>query len=667
MEIFFTQSMFWGPIRIVLFILFCYYINRLIVKEAAYKNGLDYFIINYTLTISSIILIIFFLTQINGFDVVFLFIIISVIALLTFLDLKKKHSLKNQFKIIKRRFIIYTIKKFEKGDTFISKKNIKKKHKRHNVNSLKANTTKTNWQIGIAIFIALLSVISIYFFFLFDTYTLSDTWYSDLATIKDITEQNWFFHPYTMMGEFAIINFYSKITGISDAIALTSFAVLESTLLAVVLFWFVNKITNSTIIAGLISALTFILLFSFLPLNLNLITQPKSIFLGLTILLPFIAYAFKPPLMTSNSAKYAFFTLLTLLAIGLVDLFLFLFLVPIIITIALAFNWRIFKKQSVILLKSYVTALILLFLVHYIAAEIRNYNLLTFIFTNLFSFKNYTYSPQLILPLNELIQFYTWLTLAFLGLSLFLWKIKKRNFKLITMLFVFLFTVFNLHQLKLSFIDQDPLNQVLSVLIPILFGLVSFTVLKLIKPITDKFKLNLAIKTTLTLLIFSTIAITLERDSLVEYPKKNKLNEQILSVYDKMFRELLPYSFAVVNNEKNARMGESSHYFINYSFFNLDYLGLDENYQKYRKDEQYLKENPNFVLPKSVFVFVYDKSAISDVKNEIDIAKQEKVLQTIAALKKRGRKVELFFNKPSLKVYQIINEPKASKISDLLF
>jgi hypothetical protein len=41
--------------------------------------------------------------------------------------------------------------------------------------------------------------------------------------------------------ELAVVNFYGKITDVSPEIALQVIAILESTLLAIIIFWVINK------------------------------------------------------------------------------------------------------------------------------------------------------------------------------------------------------------------------------------------------------------------------------------------------------------------------------------------------------------------------------------------------------------------------------------------
>ncbi|HRZ32511.1 MAG TPA: hypothetical protein P5335_08490, partial [Flavobacterium sp.] len=78
-------------------------------------------------------------------------------------------------------------------------------------------------------------------------------------------------------------------------------------------------------------------------------------------------------------------------------------------------------------------------------------------------------------------------------------------------------------------------------------------------------------------------------------------------------------------------------------------------------------DNPQYVIPKSVLVFVYHDNKetnnyFSD-QNELEPL----LLDQIKTLKKRGRKISKFYESPYIDVYEIVNEPKSSKIDDLIY
>lgn len=95
---------------------------------------------------------------------------------------------------------------------------------------------------------------------------------------------------------------------------------------------------------------------------------------------------------------------------------------------------------------------------------------------------------------------------------------------------------------------------------------------------------------------------------------------------------------------------------MNYSFFLKDYLKQDAIYFKYKQHPLFFKNYPQYVIPKSVLLFVFNKESVS-----------KQLITKLNVLKKRGRTVQLFYKNENFKVYEIVNEPKSSKISDLIF
>lgn len=670
MDIFYTPSMLLGPIRILLFILFIYAINIAIIRRRSKRRGVDYFMIRFSLFIGVLIIASMFLIQINSYDLFVILVFFMLIVLFTFLNINVKQSLISQLKKIQRRFIIYTIRTFENGGRFLSKKNFKKRETARfdlNINNPERDLTKNqlNWQVIIAISLGVLAFGSRYYFFYFDTYLLSDIWYNDLANLKDIAKSHWFFHQGTMMGQFSVINFYSEITGITDAVALTSFGLIESTLLTISLFWSVNKFTKTKIIPGLIAALSFIFFYAFLPLNINLITQPKSIFFGFIMVLPIIVYSFNPESLSLNTKKY--FTLLFIFILGItfINLFLAVIILPIVLFIAIIFNYRRYKNIMIRLLAAYGLAVGCCFSILLIAAFVQQKDLSIFLNSNFYSYDSYTYSPQLILPINKLLDIYLYSAFTIFLLALFLWFANRRH-KVPLMVALFICFSFTLPKLNFYLIDIDLLNQVLAICTPILFSLSAYIAYTLFSLFIKRSVVSIPLKVVTSCIVIVAIWYGVGNNALTKYPKKNPINEEIIKVYDKMNNDLLPFSYAVVNNYMNARLGENRHYFLNYSYFAKEYLKRDEIFMRHKNDKAYFKKNPSHVLPKSTFVFIYNEKAVLNTKNGLLLEEQKASLKSINLLKAKGRTVEIYYETPMLVVYEIINNPGSSKITDLL-
>lgn len=307
-----------GPLRITLLLFFLFFLKKLITKKKLGQHGLDYFVPLYVISISVTIGTGFILTQLNAYDLVTTIIIFFLFMTFIFLNLKRKKSILKQLQKIRNRIILYISKNFEDNKHLITRKNFKDTLSKR---STKEQRLKRLWQIAVGGFLGLFAFLSRYYYLQFDTFSFSDLWFVELSYVKDITAQHWFFVSDSMVGEYLIINLYAGLSGISDMIALRSFGLLESALLAIIIYWVVSKITITRRSPGLFAALFFIVLYKFLPLNLDLMTQHKSIFLALTLALPTLIFIIKPKLLKQNLVAYSRWMTYIFCAVLLTNLF----------------------------------------------------------------------------------------------------------------------------------------------------------------------------------------------------------------------------------------------------------------------------------------------------------------------------------------------------------
>ncbi|WP_121665329.1 hypothetical protein [Mesonia aquimarina] len=664
----YISSMFIGPLRIVLFVFFIYVIKQLISFKDSNQRGLDYFIARFVMFISVIMLVSMLLTQLNAFDLLVCLSVLAGFMILVFLNLNSKKNFTHQFLKMRKRLIIYTVRNFEKEKKLVSKYNLKKRIDSTKTEQERLTAIDLKWQIGLAVFIALLCFASRYYFFNFDTFTLSDIWYSDLHKIKDLTNQHWFFHEGSMMGEYLIMNVYGELTGITDTIALASFGLLESSLLAVILFWFTYKLTSKKLVPALIAALSFTLLYPLLPLNINLITQHKSIFFALILGLPAIMYNIKPTSLRKNTSTYLRWMSYLYAAIIFTDLFVALFIVfPFVLLISIL-NLKRNKRYLYRSLLAYLIALSFTFLIHLIAAWVLNYDLIQFINSNLYNYTSYTYLPQLILPFDQLLNYYQWASLAcvVVAIPLYLKYPKKYNGALAIAIFLSIFL--QAYKIEYLIVDEDLLNITAAVFIPLLFGISLFLFVGILELFSLNFKWNFSFEAILSTIVICSLFIWIGKAETEKIPfKKNETKEPIMEAYDKLNSKHLPYSYAVVNTQNNSVISEDSHYFINYNYFNKNYIKKDSIYNSFRNVQDYFKRNPDAVLPKSTFVFLYENEASLGKKTKLNPNIQDRAKKNIDILKSKGRRVNVFYQGSLVKVYEIVNVPKQSKIKELLF
>lgn len=107
---------------------------------------------------------------------------------------------------------------------------------------------------------------------------------------------------------------------------------------------------------------------------------------------------------------------------------------------------------------------------------------------------------------------------------------------------------------------------------------------------------------------------------------------------------------------------------MNYDFFLDEYERIDSINHKNKKDPKFLVKNPQYSLSKSVLVFVLNEGG-KDENNIFSLNKHLKssLIDEMNVLRKKGRKINLFYQSDILNVYEIVNDPRESKISDLIF
>jgi len=666
-ELFYTPGLLLGPFRLLLFGVFIYIVNLLLVRRRSARLGLDYFMVRYPLFVSILILTTLLLTQIDSYDLVVIYIILITVSLLVLLDLNLKRPLLRQLDIIRRRSILYVLLRLERGGGVLTRRNILKRS-RQNRSYLHGeqpfDPIVIKWRVVIAVTLAIAAFSSRYYFLSYDSYLLSDIWYSDLYNMKDINREHWFFHSGTMMGNFAIINFYSEITNISDALALSSFGLIENALLAIILFWYTNKLSGSKILPGTVAVLAFIMLPVILPLNIGLMAESKSVFFAFTLLLAYMIYLYRPYTLAVKPQYYFWLSALFCAGIININFFVYIYILPVALLTMTIFHKRVNRKFVLRGWLAYLSVLGLMLSLIFIAGTVSQRDSILFLQSNLFSYNDFTYVPHLIINLDELLIIALFCSVFLAVVYGTIWWIRGRA-KVPFQASLLSGYVFIMAYVKPLFMDGDLLNQCAALMMVITLGQF-FALPAYLKNVQ---KSGFIVPPVVQLLVGCGIVLGLYfwqgTGYLDMYDSSNSDSEGILRVYDQMDQELLPFSYAVVNSSNNARLGEDTHYFLNYSDFVNGYLTQDSIYAANRKDDEFMRENPQAVLPHSVFVFSYLNAEEKSASDEY-LYYQDEVIATIAALRKRGREVKLFFSSQDLTVYQLVNDPKATKIEDLM-
>lgn len=653
-----SSSILVGFIRMILLILFLYYCNNKLVKREG-SHTLIQFIVNEWFKYGSIsLIIVFVLVQLNIFSLINYLFFILLLILLDVVGLKYfKNPIKYFKKSSKTRFFEFL------KDT---------ENKKPTLELLKLERPKQLKDDRIYIFYATLILIVLafigrYYFYIYDTFLLSDLWINDLYKIIQFDNNNWFDTTVAVDGELAFANLYSKIVDVSPETGLQTLAILEDVLLSIIIFWSLRKISPSAVLAPIVGFIAYIFLYFLSPIEIHYILQNHSILLALTLALPAMIYSLRPDVIKFKKTNYFFSLTICYFAIGLIDLFTLLILIPPFYVITLLIFNR--KHFSFILLSlgAYFLGTLLIIFSYYLACFYKQNDFMIFIQSSLISVNSFSYMPNLVIPFEKLITYYQYVSLGGIIVLPFLIWLKNEEWKPSLIFLLYFNVLVAIYFLGYEWIDIDSLRLALSVFIPIKFGILIAILLRLFSFATKYFvnyKYTLATIASVCILF---VVLFFQKDLIKSVNTSDKTPRMVLDAYDEILHEYFPFSYAVVNDNIAQTLSLNKHFFINYEDFLYGYLDSDEIYHKNKKKPNFLKDNPQYAIPKSVLVFVYRDNNEQDNhfsdQNEIEPL----LMDQIETLKKRGREVSLFYKSPYVNVYEIVNEPKSSKIDDLIY
>ncbi len=644
-----------GIFRLSLLWLFLFYCSKIGMKYNKKLDLIDFIVSKWFNYGSIMIVIIFGLVALNLYD---LFNVIFILSVYVLFDIYQFKNIKQIYKgVVKKvnRSLIFIVKHIELNEPLSYWFSIKAKQKQKNK--------------GVIAFCVLLliSVVTFVFrtsLFKYDKYVLSALWIEDLNKVISYNYHNSFDNLNVVEGEYMLINFYSKLVNISPEVSLESFGVLQPICLSIVLIWVIKKIGNISYTIPIITALIFALFIGITPININFITQQQSLFLALTLAIPLMVYIAKPEHLSSVFLIYFFKILIAFIAIGLIDVFVLLIILPPFIVIIVLQPMLTHIKYRLLT----VLAFLLAFLIICISYKIldNSFELIHFLKINLIAISSFTYLPHLIIPYNSLMN---WVLIAsiisVLGIIRMYYYNKSLN-RLCLLFLGYYIAIMILNRLNLILIDIDLFYRAMAVITPLIVGI---NILVYSKSINSFFKIHLKrtkyLFPSLLLLMLSYGCYSSRHKVLFVISEVKNNSKEILEVYDDINSDYLPYTYAVVNNNKAQLFSEQKHFFISYENFNTDYMKRDSIYQTHKNDSEILKIYPEYTLPQTVLVFIY-KNGIKQNTVE-NIKDSNKTKELLGKLKQKGRKTTVFYESETIKVFEIINKPKSSKVVDLIF
>ncbi len=653
-----SSSILVGFIRLVLLLMFLYYCNNKLVKRE-YSHNLLQFIVNEWFKYGSLsLVVVFVLIQFSAYSLINYVLIMSFIIVVDVVGIKNFKNPVRYFKdTAKSRF-------FEFLKNSENRKPVRELLQMERPKKIKDDRVFIFYAVLILIIMAF---VGRYYFYIYDTYLLSDLWVANLNKLILFDENTWFDGTVSVEGELAVSNLYSKLVDVSPEVGLQSLAILEDIILSLVVFWTIRKITPSRVLAPMIAFLTYVFLYTFSPVEIHYLLQNEPVLMGLTFAIPCMVYTLKPDAINFKKTNYFISLTICFFAIGLIDLFTLLILMPPFFIIALVFVNKHYLSFKWLALSAYVIGTGSVLAMYYMMCDYYQNDFLIFLQSSLISVTSFTYMPNLIIPFDELITYYQYGSLFSIIILPFLIWYKKEPWKPSLVFMLYFNLLVTLSFMHVEWIDTDLLRLALSVLIPVCFGITVAVLLRLLQPAYRKvlqFKIPIAV--VVSLLVFGGILYS-QKEPLSNVKTSDKTPRMVLDAYDEILHEYFPYSYAVVNDNIAQTMSINKHFFINYEDFLFSYLESDSIYHHNKKKPRFFIENPQYVIPKSVLVFVYHDN--SEKENYFADQNQLEPLlkEHIQTLEKRGRKVSLYYESPFVNVYEIENEPKSSKIDDLIY
>lgn len=647
-----------GFIRLCLLVLVLFYLNRKFVNYHKPENIFDFIANQWFKYGSLLIILLFVLVQLGIYNLFNTIIVFCFFIVIDYLGLR----------LITKSFAFGTNKIKQKTFELIKNVELNKPWSFYLNTKTNSETRKKRlWILFLLFVLGLITFFSRYYFTKFDLYALSNIWVLELETVIDFDKQRWFYNGVTPVGELALINFYSKISSISPEIALESIGIIESVLIAILIFWTISKVTASKLVAPIFGCLFFAVCYVLSPINISYILQHKAMFLALSIAIPAMVFYLNPKLLKFNKKNYFLNYLFAFIAIGLIDIFTLLILLLPFLAIGFLFSKRKYNSYNFIVIKSFLLASLILFIIYLGECYYLGYDFQLFINSSLIAASSYTYFPHLILPYNLLMSYYLVISVGLIVFLLVMTYGFKENWResfTFLILFIFLILLSNVNN---QWLDREMTKQAIAIYIPIFVGIAVAVVLRILYPLYKKVMVVKPYFAVVTIASLSFGAIYFQQPEFAKLKQSDATARKILDAYENISSEFFSFSYAVVNDYAAHSISTNQHFFINYDAFLENYLEKDSLYFKNLKNKEYFIKNPDNVLPKSVIVFVYKQKSetITSLDDSYNISGE--ILQQINTLKKRGRKINVIYSNEVFDVYEIINKPNEARINDLIF
>lgn len=562
-------------------------------------------------------------------------------------------------------FIFHKIKKETKVTLIQIIENLEKYGSFINIKELRKNMlfSKRNRIILLSVLLLILLVIFCSFFYLkYDHYLFSSTWFETLKMVNAKNEQHFFTEMVYPEGQYAFINYLSRITNASTEITIYVYSIFQLVLLVIIMYWFVFKVTKSQIIVPLSVGVFFLLGFSFLPVSINSFFQSSTIHFSFIIVLPVFYYFINPKnLKFSKKILFVWFTIL-FSAIALISLYTLVCVFPLFFLLVCIFLKKQNTKERLIILSAYVATLATSFIGYYLLVKLREECFYTFLRRNIIDIDLFFFNPYLNLNIDELLFKYQVFFLIGFLFNRIIAVFYRIRWKKRSVLFLFGFSIYILSQVHLKWVDIDILYSIMLLFLPIQFGILISIFLDFFKIVCRK---RIYLNSRVIIVFFGLVSFfgfAQTKYLLIEKDRNDLLNEELLLANEMILKNYLDRSYMVTNKSNLSRLSSGNRFFAEYSYFLSEkYMRSDSLFAKYKDNHAYLSNHPEIVVPSSMIVFVYKKQIDSPSYSK------EEIITRIKELKNKGRGVRKIYKSGFFEVYEIINKANASKVSEMVF
>lgn len=496
-------------------------------------------------------------------------------------------------------------------------------------------------------------------------------WFGHLNRVKELRLQDYFSQFPSPGGMHSLVSIFSMLTQVSPEMILHLLGSLSSFFLCILVYWVGRDLTKNRyplapIMGMSIYALVPMLL---LPISLDQQVEASSLDLALCFALPAITIFIRN--LRSKFKSPWFYVLSGFVATAFINLFVaFIILLPLMFLGLLSLPRRRYFK-SFFRVAGYLLSLSVLVLLPFLVASYwQGIYPTEFFLTQLYDIQAYSYFPLLVLPIDELSYIYILIASVLMLYFAIDYFVSGRKYIRDEFIFLIIFALVALRYTpvldigELFWIDTDQINDFYAVLIGIFTSILLVVPLELLnrlKAISE----SLIYKLSWGLLLLTIPALIYWQGGIrVSSMLPSTVPNGFFKAYYQIIDERLPYTYATVGPGVQRIQAKNRHYYMDYEYFLDEYAAIDSTYQQQLGSES-LEEVP----PASIFIFT-EKAPYGSIQQGIlydSPSVMRDVKQWIADFKKLpNRRVEVFYNGPSTKVYEIVNRPTDSRVGDIL-